>query len=78
MYTQPTNKTRMLFTVWVRPTNKGIKMYVGNTVFNEFYGISTSQVKKAIGPEGWRYSYANEIDEFLSGVVSLMTPTEST
>lgn len=78
MYTPPANKTRMLFTVWAKPTNKRIKAYVGNTVFTEFYDVSISQVKKAMGPEGWRYFPTNDIDKFLSGLISLMASTKST
>ena len=66
MFTPPSNKTRMLFTIWVESKNGGIKTYVGPSAFAEFYPISVEEVEKYIGPDGWRYMNKSEAIEFLN------------
>lgn len=66
MFTPPTNKTRMLFTIWAESKNGSIKAYVGPSAFAEFYPISEDVVMKYIGPDGWRYMNEAETDEFVN------------
>ena len=66
MFTPPSNKTRMLFTIWVESKNGGIKTYVGPSAFAEFYPISVEEAVKYIGVDGWRYMNKNDAIEFLN------------
>ena len=73
MFTPPSNKTRMLFTIWVESKNGGIKAYVGPSAFAEFYPISVEEVEKYIGPDGWRYMNKNEAIEFLNQLQKMVS-----
>jgi len=49
MFTPPTNKTRMLFTVW--PEAAGMRMWVAADAFEEFFPeISADETRRQLGP----------------------------
>jgi Holliday junction resolvase-like predicted endonuclease len=66
MFTPPTNKTRMLFTIWTAPSKGNLKAYVGPSAFAEFYPISEKEVISYLGEDGWRYWDERETDRFIS------------
>lgn len=69
MYTPPTNRTRMLFTVWATKKSPGsLLSYVGPAAFAEFYPVTHEEVESLLGPDGWRESTAAEVDEFIAGL----------
>ena len=39
MYSPPNNKTRMLFTVWIKPKDGKVSAYISPLVFAEFYPV---------------------------------------
>jgi len=71
MFAPPNNRTRALFTTWVKPENGKTKIWVGNKPFSEFYPISEENVKSHIGPEGFQYRSEKEMDNFFQGLNSL-------
>ena len=58
MYTPPTNRTRMLITVWTKRTTNGMKVYVSPKAFAEFYPITEEKAEEFFGKDGYR-----ELDE---------------
>ena len=49
MFTPPTNRTRMLFTVW--PETGGLHMWVSADAFEEFFPeISADEARRQLGP----------------------------
>lgn len=71
MFAPPSNRTRALFTIWVKPENGKTKIWVGNKPFSEFYPISEENVKNHIGPEGFQYRSVTEMENFFQGLKSL-------
>ena len=54
MYAPPNNKTRMLFTAWVRSNDGAIVVYVSPDAFAEFFSVTSEEAVKSLGPEGYR------------------------
>ena len=53
MYTHPGNRTRMLFTVWIRSNSSaGVRVWIAPEVFAEFYGVSQENAAEILGPGG--------------------------
>ena len=73
MFTPPTNKSRMLFTIWAKSKEGRIKAYVGPSAFAEFYPISDDDVIKFLGPDGWRYMNEVEIDKFVNQLQNMFS-----
>lgn len=73
MYRPPSNRTRMLFTVWMKPkANGSLKAFVGPEVFAEFYPVSEEQALTALGPSGWREMNRSDVDAFVEGLMALL------
>lgn len=70
MYAPDQDHTRMLFTIFAN--KKPIKAYIGNEVFTEFFAVNETQVRNAIGPEGWRSMNPGDVDQFIIGLKSLI------
>jgi hypothetical protein len=70
MFTPPTNKTRMLFTLWTKPG--GTTVWTYSEAFEEFFpGISAEQARRHLGPDGERRLDERSAAEFLSGLERL-------
>lgn len=70
MFTPPTNKTRMLFTLWTEP--RGTPIWTYSEAFEEFFpGISADQARRHLGPDGGRKLDQHSAAEFLSGLERL-------
>ena len=55
MFTPPTHKNRMLFTVWAQSRRGSkIRVYLGSDVFSEFYPISEEEARKHLGEAGYK------------------------
>src|SRR5262249_46264998 len=76
MFTPPTNRTRMLFTIW---TEQGAsRMYTSSEAFEEFFpGISADQARRHLGPDGYRELEQNSAAEFLTGLDRLLAEARS-
>ncbi len=74
MYTPPANRTRMLFTVRVKPTKEGhTQVYIGPEAFAEFYPISESEAINNLGTNGWYALPSVEVKRFVQDLDRLFT-----
>ncbi len=82
MYTPPSNRTRMLFTVRARPKPNGLlRMYVGPGAFAEFYPVTEETATSILGPDGWREMTASDVEAFITSLDRLFessVPHDST
>jgi Holliday junction resolvase-like predicted endonuclease len=53
MYAPPSNKTRMLFTAWVRSNDGQIVIFVSPDAFAEFFSVTSEEAAELLGPEGY-------------------------
>jgi Holliday junction resolvase-like predicted endonuclease len=76
MITPPQNKTRMLFTFWVKPNkDKTLKFYIGSDVFPDFYPISEKESLDLLGTPGWRSMTKADLGIFIQGLDLLFQKT---
>ena len=76
MITPPQNKTRMLFTFWLKPgKDKTLKFYIGSDVFPDFYPISEKESIDLLGVPGWRLMTKADLGKFIQGLDSLFQKT---
>lgn len=68
MYTSPANRSRMLFTVWSKPTAHKMKLYVSPKAFAEFYPVSQEEATVIFGEDGWREIDDSQIEQFLNSL----------
>lgn len=70
MYTHPSHRNRMLFTVVAIKQNDGLRMYVGPIEFAEFYPISEDEASDMLGlhKSGWHFMNKNEVNRFIIGL----------
>jgi hypothetical protein len=75
MFTPPTNRTRMLFTIW---TERGAsRIYTSSEAFAEFFPeVSVDLVRRHLGPDGYRELDQNSAAEFISGLTRLFAKPE--
>lgn len=72
MYTPPTHKNRMLFTVWANPNKSGnIRIWLGSKVFAEFYPISEEEAITRLGENDFQEMNPNQVEKFIVGLDSL-------
>ena len=75
MFTPPTNKTRMLFTLWTKPG--GTPVWTSSETFEEFFpGISADQARRHLGPDGSRNLDQHSAAQFLSGLENLFAESQ--
>ena len=74
MFTPPTNRTRMLFTVW--PETDGLHMWVSADAFEEFFPeISADEARRQLGPaDEERLLDETATREFIAGLERLLHP----
>ena len=72
MFTPPNNKTRCLFTAWVKPVNKKLKMYVVPSAFVEFFDLDRDKTENILGEEGWRQMELEDINNFTKALESIL------
>jgi len=76
MITPPQNKTRMLFTFWLKPgKDKTLKFYIGSDVFPDFYPISGKESIDLLGVPGRRLMTKADLGKFIQGLDSLFQKT---
>lgn len=80
MFTPREKRTRMLFTIWARPRKGRLPVYVGRTVFSEFYPLTIAQVAEDLGDEGWRLLDKAGAEDLARGLRALFSrlPSAST
>jgi Endonuclease NucS C-terminal domain len=72
MYTSPSNKTRLLFTVWAVNDKGEVHLYLSSETFADFYPIEAAEVQDLLGPDGNRLlSTKDEALHFVSSLDSL-------
>lgn len=71
MITPPDNKTRMLFTVWLKPTNNKIKVYFSPKAVSEFYSITEQEVIDKGFKEGYLDLALKDVEAFIAKTGSL-------
>lgn len=64
MFTPPSNRTRVLFTVWTSPVSGGLRMWVEPKGFAEFYGVTAEEAHDVLGGSGYRVIGINEARDF--------------
>jgi hypothetical protein len=70
MFTPPTNRSRCLFVIWVRPG--GVRLESVSSTFEEFYpALTPEKVRGHLGPDGQRELDRAGADRFLSGLDGL-------
>jgi hypothetical protein len=74
MYTPPSNKTRMLFTVWaLPPKGHGLDTWVSPKAFGEFFGVATEEATRALGEEGPRVLAPGSAPGFVASLDQFFT-----
>jgi hypothetical protein len=74
MFTPPTNRTRMLFTV--SPHTDGIHMWVSTDTFEQFFpGISADEARRQLGPDTERDLDRTASLQFIAGLERLLHQT---
>jgi len=53
MFTPMQSKNRMVFTVWTKPLDQKVKVYLSPEALNEFYPVSLSEATAITGPGGY-------------------------
>jgi hypothetical protein len=76
MYTPPMNRSRMLFTVWLKPYNQQGSMYLSPKAFSEFYPVDEETAASFLGPDGWREAY-DDVEGFVAGLDRLFDSMEN-
>lgn len=72
MFTPPSNRTRLLFTIWTKSKIRGqVRAYIGLETFAEFYPVSTQEALAKLGPNGWRRMSYEEVKQFIAGLDQL-------
>jgi len=73
MYTFPAQRNRMLFTTWVKPSPRGLKVYISPKVFAEFYPVTEEKATEILGENGWRELNINttQVQEFINSIHTL-------
>ncbi len=71
MFAPQANRTRALFTLWVKPKKGDMKAYVGIEPFIEFFPVDRADVEKRLGAEGWRMLTQTDFEELLLGIEAL-------
>ncbi len=69
MITPPSNKTRMLFTMWAQ---RGGNLYSSGEAFSEFFPLTEAVVREAIGPDGWRSLDEDTAEGIAAGLDELL------
>lgn len=79
MYTPPSRRDRMIFTVWAEKKDDGVSIYVGLEPFVEFYPLSEADVVRHLGFEesGWYALNAEEARAFADGLRTLFAGIKS-
>lgn len=75
MFTPPTNRTRMLFTVW--PETSRVRIWVSADAFEEFFPeMSAAEVRRRLGPaDKERLLDQAATREFIARLERLLHPT---
>lgn len=69
MFTPPKNRTRMLFTVWAKPSKtKRLQVYVGPSAFTEFYPINRIDAWRFLGSDGYREMDMEQVRKFVQNL----------
>lgn len=78
MYSPPNNKTRMLFTIWVKPKSDGkIPAFISPPVFAEFFPVSAEVAFAELGtPDGWQLMSKEDVTGFVNGLDRLFKKIE--
>jgi hypothetical protein len=77
MYASPKNRAQMLFTVWAKPFEERLRVYVGHQTFHEFYDVAIEDVARCLGPEGPRLLTPAEALQFVEQLHSLFAIIDS-
>lgn len=71
MITPSNNRTRMLFTVWIKPSNNKIKIYFSPKAISDFYPIDEQEIIDQGFNEGYLDLDLNNFDSFISKTENL-------
>ena len=74
MLAPPHNRNRALFTVWDTPDEPGkVTVWLGTEPFERAFEIPQEEVTKLLGPGEWRRLSADEVQQFVSGLKTLLS-----
>ena len=73
MFTPPSNRNRMLFTIWFQANSPEIRLYKSTDAFTQFFSVSGDAVESLLGSDGERFvrtpseaqAFANGLDRLL-------------
>jgi hypothetical protein len=71
MFTHPSMRNRMVFTIWVRPKSGNLLAYLSPAAIAEFYPVSESQAEKAVGKQGWRTLDSDQVKMLIKNLKDL-------
>jgi hypothetical protein len=73
MFTPIQSKNRMIFTVWTKPLEQKLKVYLSPEAISEFYPVSVSDATQAIGPGGSRPVSGEDLTELIQKLNALFS-----
>ncbi len=74
MLTLPHNRNRALFTVWDTPDEpRKVTVWLGTKPFERAFEIPQEEVTKLLGPGEWRRLSVDEVQQFVSGLKTLLS-----
>lgn len=77
MYTAPANRTRMLFTVWIRSNaSEGPSVWIAPDMFAEYYPVTEEEATSILGPRGQRTMNHTDVEAFLENLDRLFERIE--
>jgi hypothetical protein len=78
MYTPPSQRNRMVFTVWTEKKDDGVSIYVGPDEFLEFYPFSKEEIVTNLGfkESGWHSLNLEQAISFGEGLRALFKSVE--
>ncbi len=76
MYAPPSKRTRMLFTVWNKPSSGLLKLYVSPNAIAEFYPILEEDAKNQLGEDGYRKLNPSETKKLVESIHGLFQNIE--
>lgn len=68
MFAPPANKTRMLWTCWVKGDSDGMRMYPSAEAFAQFCPVNEEEAWGFLGPDGWRHVRTGEAEAIAHGL----------
>ena len=77
MFAPPSSRNRMIFTAWAKPLRKKLKVYLSPEAIAEFYPVTVTSAKRAVGKRGYRELGSPEVSRILNSLQDLFSKFRS-